>query len=125
MTNKTELFKEMCQAFLSGSVSSGSISGDESGLNGMRNVYSLLVDKGYISNADLPERIWAYFDEGYGALWHKPEPGQDQSAVEYVRADLVEIRTTVTPTNKLCFCGCGSKKVKTIADTKEHKDIKK
>lgn len=37
---------------------------------------------------EMPKEIWAYFDDGNGALWHQPLPGQDQSAVKYLRADL-------------------------------------
>ena len=36
----------------------------------------------------MPHEIWAYFDDGNGALWHSPRPDQDQSAVKYTRADL-------------------------------------
>ncbi len=41
-----------------------------------------------MSKDEMPEEIWAYFDDGNGALWHSPRPDQDQSAVKYTRADL-------------------------------------
>ncbi len=36
---------------------------------------------------EMPDEIWAYFDDGNGALWHSPRPDQYQSAVKYTRAE--------------------------------------